>query len=286
MVEGEPRTDIPAHENEIPRVLVTSPCYGQCSVNYAQSFYGASRDRSLLKVAGGVQPNSSLLPTAFNECLAAGLNARDRGDASHLAMLHSDIAAEPGWLDILWSEMWMSGAAFISAVVPIKHSSGRTSTGIGLKGDRWTVPKCLFLDDLNRLPSTFGPEHACGPNEVLLVNTGCWLTDLRHPFWDWFATVGADGTSGFNIKSRLVGKMTLDGSHAWAVDTRSEDWDLAHEMADFGVRYMVTQRVRLWHEGGGRWANFNEGLDGDLSGRLRAFQENPLTWNPGPATPA
>lgn len=220
----------------------------------------------MLRIVQGIQPNSSLLPTSFNECLAGALNQRDRGEATHMAMLHADIAAEVGWLDVLWSEMWIHGAAFMGTVVPIKAATGRTSTAIGIEGDRWHVPRCIFLDDLARLPQTFGPEHACKPGEVLLANTGCWLADLRHPFWDWFATVGQDGCSGFNIRSRLTGKKGLDGRHEWGVDTRSEDWELSHEMASFGVRYMVTQRVRLWHEGGGRWANHREQVVGDNSG--------------------
>ena len=178
-----------------------------------------------------------------------------------MAMLHSDIAAEIGWLDVLWSEMWIQGASFMGTVVPIKNPNGRTSTAIGVKRDRWHVPRCLFLHDLARLPMTFGPGDVCtSDDEVLLVNTGCWLTDLRHAFWDWFATVGSDGCSGFNIRSRLAGKKTPEGSHEWGVDTRSEDWELSHEMAAFGLKYMITQRVKLWHEGGGRWPNHVEQL--------------------------
>ena len=146
----------------------------------------------------------------------------------------------------------------------------RTSTGIGLEHDRWQVPRCLFLDDLSKLPQTFGPEHVCGKGEVLLVNTGCWLADLNHPFWDWFATVGQDGLSGFNIRSRLVGKKTLDGTTEWGVDTRSEDWELSHEMHKFGLRYMITQRVKLWHEGGGRWPNHREVIVGDRRADYRS----------------
>ena len=59
---------------------------------------------------------------------------------------------------------------------------------------------------------------------------------------------------------------TPEGRFEWGVDTRSEDWELSHEMASFGMRYMITQRVKLWHEGGGRWPNHREPVVGHLPG--------------------
>ncbi len=241
-----------------PRVVVVTPCYGNCTINYAQSFYGASKRRDLLTVVAGLQPNSSLLPTAFNECLARALTMRDDDKVTHMAMLHSDIAAGIGWLDTLWAEMWDHDAMFMGTNIAIKAKGGRTSTGIGTRGDRWKVHRCLYLDALDKLPETFGPEHVCTGAEVLLANTGCWLTDLRHPFWDHFVELNSSGLSGFNIKSRITKMKTPDGNAEYGVETRSEDWEMSHEMAAFGARYMITKRVKAWHEGGGRWPNFSE----------------------------
>ncbi len=247
----------PAEFPDRPRVVVCTPCYGACSVNYAQSFYGASKRRDLLTVVCGIQPNSSLLPTAFNECLARALTLRDEGKATHMAMLHSDITAAPGWLDTLWAEMWEHNAMFMGTNIAIKAPGGRTSTGIGTLGNRWRVHRCVHLNDLAKLPPTFGPEHVCAKGEVLLANTGCWLTDLRHPFWDHFITQ-EQGRSGFNLHSRIISVKTPSGGTEYGVETRSEDWELSHDMAECGTRYMITQRVRAWHEGGGRWPNFVE----------------------------
>lgn len=216
------------------------------TLGYCQSFYGASKDRSIVEIVCGVHAGSSLLPTAFNECLSSALTLRDEGKATHLAMLHADITADQGWLDTLWGEMWLHQADFMSAVVAIKAPGGRTSTGIGLADDRWTVPRCVYLDDLATLPDTFGPEHVCKPGEVLLANTGCWLADIRKPFWSGYA---------FNLFSRVRKVPTSTGGEAWTVETRSEDWELSHDMNAAGMRYMVTQRVKTWHEGGGRWPN-------------------------------
>lgn len=180
---------------------------------------------------------------------------RDAGHITHMAMLHSDVSAQVGWLDILWAEMWINNAMLMASTIGIKAEGGRTSTAIGDSSDRWRVHRSLYLKDLAKLPETFGPEHVCREDEVLLINTGCWLTDLRDPFWDYFILPGSRGASGFNIFSRIVPAKMADGSTEYNVSGRSEDYELSHELAHRGVRYMVTRKVKTWHEGGGRWPN-------------------------------
>jgi hypothetical protein len=157
-------------------------------------------------------------------------------------MAHSDIVAEPGWLDTLWSEMWLYNLDLISAVVPIKGPTGRTSTAIGSTSDPWKVHRCIFDKDRKRYPPTFGPEHVCAPGEVLLVNTGLMLLDLRRPFWDDFA---------FSFHDRI--RKTPSGRVA---ENRSEDWEMSHFLHRVGARYMATWRPKLSHEGIKRYKNY------------------------------
>lgn len=236
-------------------MILTTPCYGGCTVGYSQSFHAASLRRDAVRIVGGIQPSSSLLPTAFNECLARALTMRDAGTVTHMAMLHSDVSATPGWLDVLWAELWINNAVLVAANLAIKADGGRTSTAIGDRADRWRVHRSLYLKDLEKLPETFGPEHVCRDDEVLLVNTGCWLADLRDPFWDRFVEAGPDGASGFNIHGRITRIEMADGTREYNASGRSEDYELSHAMAAFGARYMVTRKVKTWHEGGGRWPN-------------------------------
>lgn len=212
-------------------------------MGFTDTLRGARRDRDLLQVVREVKSSSSLLPTAFNECLAVALQFRDQGLVTHIAMCHSDIAAESGWLDTLWGEMWFHGADLVSTVVPIKNSTGRTSTAIGNTNDRWNIKRCLGLEECKRLPQTFGPEHVCRDGEVLLVNTGLWLADLRKSWWNGFA---------FNLHSRIDNPAP----GVYTVETRSEDWEMSHHLHEHGARVMVTRKVRLKHEGPSAWKNY------------------------------
>lgn len=244
---SEPEAPEPADEpaNDTPRVILCTPHYGQVSMGLLHTINGAVRDRSLLTVNLQAQSSSSVLPHCFNELLCVALHARDTAKVTHLAMCHSDILAETGWLDTLWGEMWYHGADLISAVVPIKAMNGRTSTAIGDANDRWKVKRCVYLKDRATLPETFGPEHVCGEGERLLVNTGLFLADLRRPWWDDFA---------FQFHTRIV----KDGDGVRRPECRSEDWEMSHHLADHGARVMATWKVRLRHEGGYKFPSHPE----------------------------
>jgi hypothetical protein len=209
------------------------------------SIRGAVNDRSLIRVATEAQTDSSMLAGCFNTLLTTALNMRDDGYITHFAMCHSDILAEHGWLDMLWGEMWHHRALVVSAVSPIKTLARRTSTAIGDANDRWKIKRCLTLKELASLPPTFGPEHVCGPDEVLLTNTGLWLADLRHPFWDTFA---------FQVHTRI----RREENGKFVADQRTEDWELAYDLYDAGLRYVVNRTVKLRHEGGHKFPNWLE----------------------------
>lgn len=221
-----------------PSVALVTPHYGGVAMGLLNTLQYASL-KGLVRTTLAV--SNSVLPHAFNMLLGAALDERDRGKVTHLAMAHSDILAPPGWLDTLWGEMQAHDADLVSAVVPIKEASTRTSTAIGRADDRWAVERCLHLEDRDALPDTFGPEHVCRPGEVLLVNTGLFLADLRRPWWDEFA---------FTFHCRL--RQTDAGRVA---ETRPEDWELSHHLHDAGARVRATWKVHLGHEGIYRWSN-------------------------------
>lgn len=228
-----------------PKVVLCSPVYGQVSLHWAATRHYATKGD--VEIAEHPACSSSLLPSSFNMVLACALDLRDAGRATHMAMCHSDLQAPAGWLDKLWAEMQYHGADFLSVVVPIKNASGDTSTAIGRADDPWTIDRYVRLEDVNTLPPTFGPRDVCGPGEVLLVNTGLWLSDLRRPFWDSFV----EREGGFNLHSRIVRRE--DGSRR--VQTRPEDWELSRHMHREGARYLATWKVEVRHEGLHLWSN-------------------------------
>lgn len=227
----------------VPRILLGTPYYGPVSMGLFDSLAWATVDTSRkLWLKRRAHVTNSVLPHAFNQLLALALDERDKGDITHFAMCHSDIIATPGWLDVLWAEMAAHDADLVSAVVPIKEDSTRTSTAIGLEADPWQVVRSVHLEDRGSLPETFGPEEACRPGEVLLVNTGLFLADLRKPWWDDFA---------FGFQTRI--RKGPDGRIA---ESRPEDWELSRHLHQAGARVRATWKVQLGHEGSYRFPNF------------------------------
>lgn len=231
---------------EKPRVLLVTPYYGQVSMGLFQTLNLANIDRSRVDVVGHIQSSTSVLPACFNNLLALALDHRDEGRATHMAMCHSDILAEPGWINKLYNEMWFRNLDLISAVVPIKGPTGRTSTAIGNENDRWHIKRCIFDRDREKLPQTFTAANACGPEEVLLVNTGLFLCDLRRPYWDDFS---------FQFHTKIF-KNPQTGKRETA--SRSEDWEMSYHLHENKAPYAATWAVKLHHEGIYKYPNFIE----------------------------
>lgn len=240
-----------------PRIVLAMP-------HYDGRAHLAATDRfTALLTKGSVVPRyhsksgSSLLPYAFNRLLGPALMLRDRGEITHFAMLHSDVEPQAFWLDVLYAEMRAHNADLVSAVIPIKDYSGKTSTAIGKISDPWIAPYNLTMDDKQRWPGTFGQE-ICGPDEVLLVNTGCWLADLRRPFWNERAA--------FNIVSRLDKKVVTmedkDGNEILVTDyepqVQPEDWIMSRYLHAQGAKVMATWKVAAIHHGGGQFPNWTD----------------------------
>lgn len=189
----------------------------------------------------------------FNHLWASALNTFEDGEATHFAMLHSDIAPDKGWLDILLSEMDDNNAPLVSALVPIKDSRGLTSTGLGNAKNPWGAHRRLTMREALNLSATFGyrelkeffSKTGCVPDEsYLMFNTGCWAADLRR---EEFRAVNEDGTlrAWFDFPTRIA--RNKDGK--WANDRESEDWFFSRKVCELGLKALVTRKVQLVHEG-------------------------------------
>ena len=235
--------------------MIGMPFYGRPTWEASKSvLLTPSRNQDLQVVAVKVA-NRSLLAYSFNELLCHALSLRDQGIATHFAMIHSDIAPENWWVDKLWTEMRTHNADLVSAVVPIKdHANydqwrmnpnhfGRTSTAVGSIEDPWKTPQYITMEDRNHLPETFGQQDVCDDGQVLLVNTGLWLADLRRPWWNAFH---------FGILDRV----TVDEKGHRTVDCRPEDWEMSRYLHAKGAKVMATWAVVLEHLGDGSWRNY------------------------------
>jgi hypothetical protein len=225
------------------------PVVGLVMPHYGDVNLGAARGLLTTASRGGVDLKfvadscSSATPHCFNGLLALALDARDRGEITHFAMLHSDIAPEEGWLDILWREMREHELDLISAVVPIKEPERlRTSTAIGSRDNPWYPDRYVTMADREKLPATFHPHEVCGEHQVLLVNTGCFLADLRRPWWDTIV--------GFQFDCRI----TFRDGHRIA-QFNPEDWQMSRHIQASGGKLAATWAVKLEHWGLASWRN-------------------------------
>ncbi len=176
-------------------------------IGAAQSIFAtprSERNRHRYEMITGGK-GTSLLPYTFNMLLNEALN----NGATHFAMLHSDIAPEPAWLDKLYDKLEEMSADVVSVVVPIKTPQGLTSTAIGSIDDEWTVLKRLTMREVVKLPETFTAADAGFPGHPLLINTGCWLADLRKPIWTATDDHGV-ADFAFDFRNRRV--LCADGT--------------------------------------------------------------------------
>ncbi len=183
------------------------------------------------------------LPHTFNSLLCQSLDWRDKGKVTHMAMIHSDVTAERGWLDLLAEEMHAHDLVAISAVVAIKDpDQDRTSTAIGSRSEPWEAKRYIHRRHHGKMPVTFTGDDVCeGDDEVLLINTGLMLLDLRHEFWDEFC---------FVVPTTI---RRIEGRRAPIF--RPEDWEMSRELDRAGVRYGATWRPFVEHLGRTSWDN-------------------------------
>jgi hypothetical protein len=183
---------------------------------------------------------SSLLAHCFNRCL---VKCHKVGGFDYFALLHADMQAERGFLGVLVDEMERHDLDALHAVVPIKNTSGLTSTAVAYSDDEWSVPRRITVRELADLPQTFTiedlQEHYDADAKVLLPNTGCLM--LRCGEW-------LSDFPGFSIQDRII----EGGAKTEVVP---EDWNFGFWAARNDVRVGGTKAVKISHWG--RWAFCN-----------------------------
>ena len=237
-------------ETDSYNVMLAIPTYdGNVHYGAAQGLFRGSWKHDVK-----IQPSNqtSLLASGVNRLWAAALNRADAGDITHLAVLHADIEPCDGWIDVLIEEMEKKGVSFISAVSPLKDSRGITSTGIGEPGLAWSPIRRFAMKEIMGFPETFNAEDTGNPDKVLLLNTGCWVADLRDPR---FATKNAnnEGVAFFTINDR-----TVYTDNQWIYQVESEDWFFSRRLHELRIPMAATRKVSLLHHGSAAFSNNSE----------------------------
>lgn len=162
------------------------------------------------------------------------------GEITHFAMLHSDISPETGWLDRLVDECDRLDADLVSAVVPLKDFRGVTSTGISGPEDQWGGFRRFTVKELPSLPKTFNASDAGYGDWPLLINTGCFIADLRKQVF--FTTDQGEALVNFNFP-----RKTYREGGGWKMLRESEDWHLSRCLHRLKARYYATSRIQVKH---------------------------------------
>lgn len=180
----------------------------------------------------------------FNFLWAKALNAMEAGKVSHFAMIHSDVAASPGWLDILLNECTDRDADLVSTAIPLKDNRGVMSCGFGDASSPWGAFRRFTTYELQDMPATFDIHCTQYPEKVLLHNTGCWVADLRKPV---FREVDESGhlKAWFDFPTRIC----RDKNGKWINLRESEDWFFSRKLHEMGAKTWITRKVQLQHMG-------------------------------------
>ena len=173
--------------------------------------------------------HTSLLPHTFNLLWVDALNKRKEHGITHFGMIHDDVCAEPGWVDVMLEEMERVNADIIAAVVPIKSKKGITSTGIDNPKCPWNTRR-LTMTEVCKKSITFTHPR-------LLLNTGLWLCKMSPLF--------CDPPLFFRQQDRLVQDSE---SGKWFADTIPEDWDFSRRVRERKGRIFATRKVSLFHQ--------------------------------------
>jgi len=227
--------------------VLVQPTYDAPRTESVEAF-GAAGNRVLIDgethqlLVKPERPRLSALPHNFNTGWCVALNIVHLGErVDYFAMLHADIAPEPGWLSKLIEEMEDKQLDVLSAVSPIKNNLGLTSTAIdNNERDTWR-PMCrLTMKEVFDLPETFTEDDLPGP---LLINTGCWVVKWNQ---DWCKQVH------FEFNDRIVFNTALN---RYMPEFEPEDWCISRMFNDLGLRVGATRKVRLAHYGDREYRN-------------------------------
>lgn len=225
---------------EEPRIFLAMPAYGPVEPEAAFAFYVRATEypgRTIYPPPA----KASLLANLFNAIWLQALQTRDMVGATHFAMLHADVEPATNWLDTLHSEIERLAADVVSVVIPIKDGRGLTSTAIERPGgDLWEQQQRLTMREVLTLPETFGPDDVGGRR--LLVNTGCWICDLRKPWVD-------------RVEFRIQDRIGTGPDGTRKAQCIPEDWDFSCQVQDAGGKVYATRKVKALHLGSTKFGN-------------------------------
>jgi len=242
---------------ERPTIVLGVPGYGLGHDGFWAGFLAHASDNKEVDVAR-IKFTNSLLGRSFNHVYAEAIYAAETNpNVTHFAMLHTDVSPGRYWLDVLWEECQRLQADILSVVIPIKSPEGLTSTAIDNPEDSWQPKRRLTMTEVMGLPETFDASDLVKAgfnpdNDLLLVNTGCMIVDIRK---DW--THALDENDCLRCYFTVDDRVQKQEDKKYCVSVIPEDWNFCRSACsvDPDVRIFATRKVRIEHRGDASYCN-------------------------------
>lgn len=245
-----------------PRVYLTLPFIDKVE---PESMAAANRATAGKLQVDGKLSRSSALCRGINTPWCEALNSQPAYD--FFSILHSDVAPEGHYLDVLHAEMVKHDLDVIHAFSPIKDHYGLTSTAFGSLTEPWRPVRRITTYEIEQLPSTFTIEDLEGvlgrygfkegEKLCMLCNTATLVVRLKPRMMtgpgpyrhqkrpnnrraEWPRCF-----PGFTVLDRILEDET-EFLHAESV---SEDWWFGRWAAQHGLRVGGTRLVSMLHYG-------------------------------------
>jgi hypothetical protein len=235
-----------------PRVMMGMPNYdGTVQIMASVTFLQTGSTETNHVVVERVSSGGSLLARSFNLLWAQALNMARHDKVDYFIMQHADLAPEPGYVDKLIKLIQDNDADVVSVVVPIKDQRGLTSTGLCSMTDRFIPGRRFTMREMTQegMPLTFSSADVGHPDKALLINTGCFIADVRK---EW---AQAQDDAGNLLCSFSIDDRIRDIGDQLEVGVEPEDWRFSRYLHANGAKVLATRSIKVLHFGGTAYTN-------------------------------
>lgn len=141
------------------------------------------------------------------------------------AMIHDDVYAPKGWMDVAISEMRRLKVDLVSFCLPIADDRGVTSTA--MESGKLYSPNLVTIAEALSKPKTW-------THPDLLISSGLWVCNLQSPCF-----------KGTYFRMQDWVETLPDGKHVARVI--SEDWDFSRQVKANGGKIAASTAVKFYH---------------------------------------
>lgn len=149
----------------------------------------------------------------------------DGRNLDFFAMIHDDVYAPKGWMDVAISELRRLKVDMVSFCLPIADDRGVTSTG--MESGKLYNPDLITIAEALSKPRTW-------THPDLLLSSGLWVCAIHNPCF-----------KGTYFRMQDWVETLPDGRHVARVI--SEDWDFSRQVKANGGKLAASTAIQFYH---------------------------------------